>query len=519
MSDELRETISRSAMLLMASNYTSAFKALMELIDNPIDYRGHRHLRIDVIVDKDDDRIMVRDIGGEGMNRDSLMDWLRWGEGHEHIKTDIGQYHIGGKLACIFLADHLQISCRRAGEREIWHFDDPEWGTRTEFIPHRIVRRHVSDLSWAGSLPDDEIGFTQFTLRSLKRRRFDITRLKNNIADTYQTLLHAGVFTITVTYKGSTETISPPDVPWTEDVALVSIPREELEGGITISGRIGGLDRGKRLGPNARRLPAGVRTDFNGRTITFGETFGRNLAGRGTSQRLYGEISISGKGLLPTQNKEGWDKDSPGWQHVEALVQPIVEQVERDLNNIAGRRPLKEAANPGSKTSVAEDPSLARDKHSPRQGAKWRPQSPKRSPKPSSRTVMAWDSESEMIEEARGRIENALAILKSSDHSRTEDGQALVERLAVTELPSVGFQSVGGQEPRYEWIKDMSGNRELRLNKLHPLLRKAKRGESALFEAILTAICLDLREEVPQLSSGTMLSVLDELHWIDSELR
>lgn len=518
MSDQPQETIGRSTMLLMASNYTSAFKALMELIDNPIDYRGERHLRIDVVVDKDDDRIMVRDVGGEGMNLDSLTEWLKWGEGQQHRPTDIGQYHIGGKLACIFLADHLQITCRRAGETQVWNFDDPEWGIRTELFPPRIVPTHVSDFSWAGSLPDAKMGFTQLTLRRLKQRRMDITRLKNTIANTYQTLLRAGVCTITVTYKGSTETITPPDIPWTEDFPLTPIPRQELDGDITVYGQIGGLDRPRGVQKNVDRIPAGVRTDFNGRTITYGESFGRKLDTRGTNQRLYGEISISGTGLLPTQNKEGWDKDSPGWQQVEALVKPIVDQVQRDLSSVAGKRPSLVGLSPTSITSVREDsPGFEANSPRPRKSGRRKKQS-NQPVQSASRTVIPWDPDSAMIEDAKDRVSKSLEILKNSDFVRDEEHQALIDHLTKTHLPVVGFQSIGGHEPRFEWVTDAAGNRELRLNKLHPLLRKPRKGDSALFEAILTAVCLELRDEIPQLSTSTILYVLDELHWIDSTI-
>ncbi len=65
------ERYSRAALISFASNYNSASEAIMELVDNPIDYRGGRKLHIDVDVDfqiknpgMPNGRISIRDWGG-----------------------------------------------------------------------------------------------------------------------------------------------------------------------------------------------------------------------------------------------------------------------------------------------------------------------------------------------------------------------------------------------------------------------------------------------------------------------
>ena len=60
------EPISRQAMLNLATNYSSVSEAVMELVDNPFDYRESRHLVIDVILDRDNDTIVVRDARRRG---------------------------------------------------------------------------------------------------------------------------------------------------------------------------------------------------------------------------------------------------------------------------------------------------------------------------------------------------------------------------------------------------------------------------------------------------------------------
>ena len=515
---EPQESISRSAMLAVASNYTSVAKALMELIDNPIDYRGNRHLGIDVIVDKDDDRVIVRDVGGEGMNRDSLSDWLRWGEGHDHDAADIGQYHLGGKLACIFLARSLQINCRRAEEPEVWHFEDPEWGTRKDIVTPRITRRHVSDVSSAGQLriPDDGMGFTQFTLSGLKKRRYNISVLKVNIAETYQTLLRKGVLTINVRSENESESISAPDIPWLSGTEPHEIPSTEVAEDVIISGRIGGIDRNRLRAKTKTHSYMGIRTDFNGRTITYGESFGHHLAGRGPSQRLYGEISITGSGLVPTQNKEGWDTDSPGWRGIHTLMEPLIRETIKELEGTSSDKQSQTSRGARSSQPKPAQPNTPSKPTKPkeRRGATGRTGSlPSKS---SSSKLIRWFTGDELITQAQARVEASLTSLHKEDTVRTPESQSLIDQLAGTRLPPITLKRLGSQQPRYQWVANESGKQELQLNSEHPLLRDAEHQDAILLETIVTAISLNIAgHSMP----NTLISVLDDLHWTNDNSR
>ena len=48
----ISESIGREALLAFASQYSSMSEALMELIDNPFDYRRGRRLTVEVTIDK-----------------------------------------------------------------------------------------------------------------------------------------------------------------------------------------------------------------------------------------------------------------------------------------------------------------------------------------------------------------------------------------------------------------------------------------------------------------------------------
>ena len=457
---QAEELISRKALLNLATNYSSVSEAVMELIDNPFDYRGARHLVIDVILDRDNDTIVIRDVGGEGMDDRALRDWLNWGQGHLHAARDIGQFHVGGKLAAIFLAEGIEIKCRRANTDTVWRFEDPHWGTRETIIDLQIEPIEPPVYSWAGQLREN-LGFVEVTLSGLKRTRHDLTVLRNRLADAYRTLIEREHCTIFV----NGERVQIDEIPWSTDVDAEDISRTEIAKGVRVSGRIGALDRNRLPKKQGALVRPGIRTEFNGRKISDGETFGVNLIGRGTSARVYGEVSITGSGLLPSQNKTGWDHDSSGWQALHNLVRPIIERVNKDLEAIAGRRD-------SSKADVRRAAS------------------------------------------ARKRTVAVLEQLSKVDRHRDTAEEQLVQQILqfAEDMPSVSLVSLGQDASRSEWSDDPDGERSILVNADHPLCKKMNRGEAFIFESVLMHLCAEPNDDIP---GHTTLMVLDELHWLE----
>ena len=171
---EITETIGRQALIATASNYRSVSEALMELVDNPFDYRYGRHLNVDIQIDRTRDFVRVSDWGGEGMDDAALRDWIQWGEGHDHTTQDIGQYHVGGKSAAIYLAESLEVICRKAGTDEIWRFHDPHWGSRTTPLTTEV--QLISELPRSLSRLPTPMGqgFVHITLRQLTPHRYEV---------------------------------------------------------------------------------------------------------------------------------------------------------------------------------------------------------------------------------------------------------------------------------------------------------------------------------------------------------
>ncbi len=138
MTTQIEESIGRRAILALANNYPNMTDALLEIIENPFDYRKGRKLTVHVSVNKKTNgpgHISVLDTGGEGMDDEGLQDWIKWGTGHSHTSDDIGQYHVGGKLASVYLGKSLEIICRKAGSSNIYRFYDPNWGGRRQPVP------------------------------------------------------------------------------------------------------------------------------------------------------------------------------------------------------------------------------------------------------------------------------------------------------------------------------------------------------------------------------------------------
>ena len=358
-----REHISRQALLSFASNYDSASEAIMELVDNPIDYRGDRQLHIDIDIDfavpnrgLSNGRISIRDSGGKGMNIDDLQNWLRWGDGERHHVNDIGQFHVGGKLAAIYLAEQLQVTCRRAGENQIWHFSDDKWGSRTDFTNQEFIELSPRNRGWISELADDT-GFVQVTLSGIKHGHFTLDELRATLTDTYETLLESGDVVIRV----NGEYLAAYTLPWLSGITMQRIEPLEIMPGVFLEARVGAINRRDLPRGMSERVLPGIRTDFNGRKITAGETFGVNLHGRGRSQRVFGDISISGPNFHPNQNKTGWDLNSAEWFAITRRVKPLIQQVLRDLEGPSQRDQGKSQPLPRSRNVLSFNMSWLND--------------------------------------------------------------------------------------------------------------------------------------------------------------
>lgn len=332
----ITETFGRAALIATSTNYRSVAEALMELVDNPIDYRRGRQLKISIEIDRNNDLVRVTDSGGEGMDSEALQDWIRWGEGHEHAAPDIGLYHVGGKSAAIYLAEDLEIICRKAGTDSSWRFRDPKWGSRTTALKGSIELLSRAPLGLLRKMVLADQGYVQVTLRNLKPHRYEIGILKQRLADTYRGLILDEKCEILV----NGEPVTPVEMPWSSSIPKVEFGPIKLDGDLRIRGLVGAIDRDRLPAIRGFRFPHGIRTEYNGRKITDSEEFGHNLTGRGALMRLYGEVAISGGGLRPNQLKNGWPLDSDAWQKITVEMYEQMSGTVSKLYEIADAKPV-----------------------------------------------------------------------------------------------------------------------------------------------------------------------------------
>ena len=498
----LTESIGRSALLAASVNYRSVADALMELIDNPIDKRKGRKIVIDVGIDKKKDGVTILDVGGEGMDDAGLQEWILWGEGVSHSSGDIGQYHIGGKLAAIYLAESLEIRCRKAGDNQIWRFVDAHWGSRTETLRDEPIQRMAaSSISWPRSIqPSDKDGFTQVTLKELKEHRYEIDRLINILADTYRSLIQEGKCVIRV--NGTV--IEPIAVPWATSVDPVVIPPTRLGRNVVVSGKIGAIDR-ERLPSRYNLMPMGIRTEFNGRKITDSEEFRHNLRGRNPLGRLYGEIKIAvfGNGFKPNQLKNGWPTDSPEWTAVEEFVHEQMRPVINQLNSItSARRVTREERKWASRAAERIGNAIKRlhlrtdapSHQNPPNGRK--PPEPELNPRPHS-----------------ARQEPEAPPSKRNPRTPAPRNAVGVLRRLANVLPRVDYDELGPGSPRTELRADDNDHSTIVINRDYPLALN-RLDEEYVFESLVDRFAFD--------EASTLFEyreIYDQLIWNDRMVR
>jgi hypothetical protein len=322
---------SRGLAHVAMDDFPTVADAIFEIADNPLDYRRGRHLDIDISIGKDRDVIVIEDRGGEGMDADGVADWLKWGTGHPHQSTDIGQYHKGGKAACGYLADSVVILTRRAGHKELWRFEDRHWQSRSEWkvfgepVPYEgLIPSHLAALPL-------EVGFTRLELTELHDRRYNLEKLRWLVGNTYRRLIANGQ----VSFRLNGEAVEALDLPESsafdrrdEDVPLPS--------GRRVHAWVARLDRDALKG--GPRIGGGLRLLYQGRLISEGEYFGHNLGGQGQLASLIGEVDLNH--VAPLSNKTGFKKATPEWEEVDTALNQWLAPIIIEFRRAAEEQPI-----------------------------------------------------------------------------------------------------------------------------------------------------------------------------------
>lgn len=254
------------------------------------------------------------------------------GQGHPHERTDIGQYHKGGKAACGYLADSVVILTRRAGQKEVWRFEDRHWHSRSEWkvfgepAPYEEpIPRHLA------ALPV-EVGFTRLELSDLHDRRYNLEKLRWMLGNTYRRLISNG----SVSFCLNGQPVDALDLP--ESSAFKR--REEdirLPTGKRVHSWVARLDRDALKGGPAR-IQGGLRLLYQGRLISEGEYFGHNLGGQGQLASLIGEVDLNH--VAPLSNKTGFKKATPEWEEVDTELKQWLAPIIIEFRRAADEQPI-----------------------------------------------------------------------------------------------------------------------------------------------------------------------------------
>jgi len=496
----LSESIGRQALIALSNQYSSVTQAIMELVDNPFDYRRENHLTVEVTINKAKGLIRVLDLGGLGMNDQGLAEWIRWGEGLQHDSTDIGQYHVGGKLAAIYLADEIDIICRRKGETAVWRFMDPHWGSRTTLLQNHYAAQLTFDEA-CGLVPElgrtsEGVGFACVTLRKLKPHRHEQAILQAALADTYRVLLEERECTIRV----NNDVISPIHIPESSVFDPIEIETTKLSEGVTVRGKIWVMDRDRMPAGRGITIKAGIRSVFNGRLVTSGEEFGHYLAGRGSLQRLIGEIRIGH--FSPNTTKTGWDKDSPKWLAINDFMYRQMQPAVTFLNQLGESRPVsreqKKRAEVVRQMVEAALRRLAVEGLTGFSGLKGHSDAPAGRKPPS--PVPDHDTPTKQNGSPR-----------SSVTERTPPPEVAVGRLLrryTSGVPRIDFDSLG-RGLRSQWRASPQG-REIVINTSFPMYGRIGETEDYLFETVVLHLLADEEDPLPYSEAREKL---DQIVW------
>jgi hypothetical protein len=292
-----RESASRRIVSALCSSYSSITHAVCELVDNAVDAMGDQQCVINIELDKPGNRIVVENIGGSGMGAAEIAVWLNWGEGSHHVASDIGHYGQGGKSACGYLGDSLRVWSKRAGESEIWMFEDMNWRIRTDFADFGSPSP-CEDVNAPKSLTSCpiEMGCVRIEIEDVvDGRQWRVDSLMRDLATVYDRLMRKGQLAIRV--NGTL--VRPITLPL--DAVIGKVPIDVTIGSVTVKGWAGRLERSKLKEGNVK---AGFRLFAKGRMMVENEAFGFNFAAKGSLNQFISELEVDG--LTPNLNKSGF---------------------------------------------------------------------------------------------------------------------------------------------------------------------------------------------------------------------
>lgn len=334
---KITEQLSPNIKTALFSNFTNAYEAIQEIIDNSVGHRipGRKMwVSISFIVSRPK-KIEIKDVGGTGMSIEDLKFFFDWGGEKTRGIHDIGLYSQGGKSAIGYLGNSFVLITSPNESDEAYRVEDHNLRDTSQLKTYRVLRLSSNSKE----------GFTSIEIGDLKINITENTKdkIKKIIVDTYRPLIEKGEVELIIDGVRVKATSFPLDKEFQIEKLDIDTAKNKH-----IKGWVG------RLMPRSG-LKGGIRCYYKGRLICAEEFFGHpDPTYKATLNFLFGEIFLDS--IPVNTNKTDFQRDSREWKaiedqmhsilnpHIDELLGRTVEEpTEEEINRVKNARDLFQA--------------------------------------------------------------------------------------------------------------------------------------------------------------------------------
>ena len=333
MSNIIEEKLDPNIKIALYSNFSNAYEAIQEIIDNSVSHRIiGKKMKIEIFFITKPKKLIIIDRGGSGMNLDYLNMFFNWGKSKSRSYFDIGLYNQGGKSAIGYLGNAFVLETSPTNKNKIYKVEDDNLADTSKLKKYRVNHFPTSNKD----------GYTSIQIDQLKINLTDNLKekLKAMFLDTYRPLLEKGEIEFFIDGAKINIKVFPLDSEFHVENISFEITKDKR-----VSGWIG------RLIPRSG-VRGGMRCYYKGRLICDREFFGHpDPTYKGTLNFLFGEIYLN---FVPVNtNKTDFRRDSQEWEianekmsnillpHINDLLgREIKEPTEEDINKVKKVRDL-----------------------------------------------------------------------------------------------------------------------------------------------------------------------------------
>ncbi len=332
----IKEQLNPNIKIALYSNFSNAYEAIQEITDNSVSHRIiGKKLRIKLLFIPKSKKLVIEDVGGQGMNLKDLEMFFNWGESKPRSQYDIGLYSQGGKSAIGYLGSSFILITSPVNGVKAYKIEDDNLLDTTKLKEYKVV----------AFATETKEGYTSIEIGRLKIHLTDNfkEKLKSVLADTYRPLVENNEMDLFI----DGEKIKLIPFPLDKEFVIERV-EFEISSNKKIKGWIGRLSA--RSG-----IRGGIRCYYKGRLICDREFFGHpDPTYKGTLNFLFGELYVD---WIPVNtNKTDFRRDSEEWlivdekmhtilhPHIDELLgRKIEEPTEEDVNRVKKARDLFQA--------------------------------------------------------------------------------------------------------------------------------------------------------------------------------